>query len=136
MEIKLYNSEDFEIDEIDEATGCYVCPYKINDLDGRLSLRVYTFLTSSRGVALINHLRAKKNLIVICQVQDPSRTYDFVRVVLSGEGLMMQCQQNGKILEDPVSCTFACYAWRHYKTSLPRKSTFFGREIRHMVNEP
>lgn len=109
MEIELYRSGDFEIEENSDILGC---GYSANGSDNLLALGLYDFLTSEEGVCLINRLRTEHRLITLCQVDRPSH----VRVVLSGEGLMMHLFRSETDFDElPVSCLAVCCFWNDHR---------------------
>lgn len=124
MEIKLWSLEDFEIGKDSEIFGCGLV---VNSRDYLSATTLYDYLTNEEGVSLINSLRAQNGMIVLCQVRDPSGLFEFARVVISGNGLMLQNVQAGvAIFEHSVSCLFASFVWRIHKKTFNAVSYFFS----------
>ena len=124
MEIRLWNENDFAIDEDLEIVECGDAVIPRDRLSATI---LYDYLTSEEGVSLINFLRAQNGMIVLCQVRDPSGLFEFARVVLSGNGLMLQNVEAGvAVFEHPVSCLFTSFVWRIHKETFNAVSYFFS----------
>jgi hypothetical protein len=113
--ITFYSPRDLEVDEEFDMLGCAHCA---DSQDLCEAFWLYLFLTHLDGISLINNLRTNNNLIVLCQIAGIPGVHDFVRVVLSGQGLMLQSGYKGEISENSISCLFTCYTLRR-KTIKP-----------------
>ena len=113
--IELSISEDFEIDKLGI---CDRCGIGASEKDISRANKLYSFLTSKSGVNLMRHLHKIKGMIVLCQAPDPSGTFDFVRIILSGDGLLMQnIRTSSVVFETAVSCLYVSCVWSYRKDS-------------------
>ena len=110
MSVSLCLAEDFRSFEDADIFGV---GYLAVGNDYLNALGLYTYLNDTDGLIFIDYLRGKKSSVVLCQARDPSGEFDFIRVVVSGNGIVMQYEKDSVIIEDPVSCLFACYVWRN-----------------------
>ena len=108
MEISLYRPLDFEDYMEADITGV---AYAATLFDYLRALWLYMFLVSDEGASFIDRLRATNTSVVLCRAHYPSREFDCMNVVISGAGLVIQYQKDLEVIEDPISCLFACYIW-------------------------
>ena len=112
MKISLYRPSNFE--DYMEADIISVV-YAATLFDYRRALWLYLFLVSDEGASFIDRLRATNTSVVLCRAHYPSRKFDSMNVVISGTGLVMQYQKGLEVIEDPISCLYACYIWGRSK---------------------
>jgi len=114
MNTRIHSSlpEDYEIDE--DFTDISV-RHIVGRRGTELAAELFHQLSSDKGQVFIDNLRTKESVLVICEVREPSGHFDFVRIVLSGKGLLRQGIRNENVVsETTVSCLFtACVCLIH-----------------------
>ena len=108
MKILMYQDFDFEDDEEADisAVASIATPF-----DYLRALWLYLFLSSNDGISFIEHLHVTRTSVVLRYMRNPLREFDSMKVVISGRGLMMQYRKGSEVVEDPISCLYACCFW-------------------------
>ena len=113
MNIKPWFSEDLE-DLLDSDDFVY---FNAKDFVDQAQLdeasKLHRQLVSKDGILFIKRLRAKNEVVVLCQTKDLTKRCDFVRIVLSGRGLVKEWLWRGMaVSKTKVSCLHACCVCR------------------------
>jgi hypothetical protein len=108
MKILLYRPSDFEGHKDADIISV---AYAATLFDYLWAMWLYMFLVSDEGASFIDRLRETNTSVVLCRAHYPSREFDSMNVVISGAGLVMQYHKGLEVIEDPISCLYACCIW-------------------------